>query len=66
MNENPLQLQDLVLKDGTNVTISYKTKFICKCGAECWRAVTHKNKKLIKITLVGLAEWGVHECLKKE
>ncbi len=63
LKENPLRLQDIHLRNGDEITVSWKKKIKCKCGKECWLAV--KNMKVILIELVGLAEWDRHLCLIK-
>ncbi len=60
--ENPLKLQEIHLKKGVKVIVSWKRKLKCKCGKECWEAVRLKDKKKILIELVGLAVWDVHLC----
>ena len=62
---NPLKLQDIQLKNGDEVTVSWKRKGFCeKCKTEVWEAVK-KNKKIL-IELVSLAEWDIHKCKEVE
>lgn len=59
--ENPLKIQDIILKNGEKVSVSWKRKGICKkCKEEVWEAV--KGKKIILIELTSLAEWDIHKC----
>jgi hypothetical protein len=63
MKDNPKELQDIQLRNGDNVTVSWKSKNVCKCGMEIWYAV--KGNDYVTIELVSLAQWDLHICKEK-
>lgn len=59
-----MNTQYINLKSGEEVIINHDSRAKCKnCGSEIVWAAT-KNKDLIKLELVSLAEWERHSCKK--
>ena len=57
-----MKLHDITLSNGMEVTINYSSKTVCpKCKGEIWSVAT-KRRKLMKVEMISLALWGVHDC----
>lgn len=59
-----MRTQLIKLKSGTEVIINYDSKRKCGfCGKEIFTAIKEASTyKIIKLELVGLAEWDLHKC----
>ena len=53
--------QEIKLQNGLEVIIGYHTKRKCEvCKKEIFTAF--RTNKMIKVELVGLAQWDIHKC----
>lgn len=65
MIKNNPKLSEIILKNKRRVIVDYSSKRKCEiCKKEILTAMT-KNKKFIKISLIGFAQWDVHKCKKR-
>lgn len=56
-----MKCQEIKLENGDDVIIDHNTRKLCE---KCNKQISFATRKgmIIKVELVGLAQWNVHEC----